>query len=92
MSQEVIEESVGHTMAALVGHVEANGLYSDQSVTSQGRGMIFRRVMWSIDWRWASAGMCSYFDKYIKCTFISKGDAWQNFELIRSCRGVRVVA
>lgn len=41
--QEVMEEVVGHTMEALVGHVEVFGLYSDQDETSQRTSMIFRR-------------------------------------------------
>lgn len=57
-------------MEALVGHVEAFGLYSDQDVTSQRTGIISRRVMYDMDCGWAMAGMCSDFDEYIECTFI----------------------
>lgn len=57
-------------MEALVGHVEAFGLYSDQDVTSQRTGIIFRRVMYDMDCGWAMAGMCSDFDEYFECTFI----------------------
>lgn len=82
---EVREEAVGHTTEACAGHVEAFGLDSDPDVTSERRRMIFRRVMCNIDCRWFTAGMCSYFDEYIKYTFISKENACQKFELIRSC-------
>ena len=77
-----------HTTGALVGHVEALGLYFDQNVASQRRGTVFRRVMSDINCRWARAGMCSILmNTYIKYTFISKGDACLAFELIRSSMG-----
>lgn len=40
VGQEVIGEAGGHTMEALVGHVEAFGFCSDEDVTSRRNGMI----------------------------------------------------